>query len=116
MPEKINSSIKNFAKKYYVKLTRKVPGEEKRIYKSEKELLRETEHRIKIWDKSPHCRKSTEVIAEKKLHKGKPCPVGQERTKNFCVKKMNPYVPEKTKWVRTISPRKDVRLTLACPR
>ena len=116
MLNKISDAIKDFAKKYFVKLTRKVPNKDKRQLKSEKELIRETENRVKISNKSPICRKSTEVINEKKKHNGKLCKPGEERTKNFCVKKIKEYDADKTKWVRTLSPRENVRLTLVCPR
>lgn len=116
MLNKISDAIKDFAKKYFVKLTKKVPGKDKRVPKSEAELLRVTEHRVRNWDKTPHCRKSTEVINEKKKHNGKPCKPGEERTKNFCIKKIKEYDADKTKWVRTLSPRENVRLTLVCPK
>jgi hypothetical protein len=101
MLNKISAAIKDFVRKSFVQITSSVPGEDKRKIKT---------------NKTPICRKSTEVINEKKKHNGKPCKPGEERTKNFCIKKIKEYDANKTKWVRTLSPRENVRLTLVCPR
>jgi hypothetical protein len=65
---------------------------------------------------SPRCKKPTVAINEKKAHNGSPCKKGEERTKNFCVKQMSPYDAKKTAWVRTISPNKNTRIAIACPK
>ena len=45
------------------------------------------------------CGRSTVAINEEYRHNGKPCRKGEERTKNFCLKKINSlnYMPLKTK-------------------
>lgn len=113
----MSNPVKEFAKKYHVKLTRKSPHSEKRIPKPESQLLRETESRIKNYAKGgPLCRKPTVAINEKKAHHGFPCKSGEERTANYCVKKLQPYKAEQNRWVRTVSPNKNTRITVVCPR
>lgn len=62
------------------------------------------------------CKKSTVAVAEKKKHEGKPCKKGEERTTNYCVKKLSPYKKDEVKFVRTISPNKKTRITIVCPK
>lgn len=64
----------------------------------------------------PQCKKSTVAITEKKAHHGKRCKKGEERTENFCVKPMSPYKKDKVKWYRTVSPNKNTRITIVCPK
>ena len=70
-------------------------------------------------NKTPKCKKSTYAVNEKKAHHGKPCKKNEERTKNFCVKKLstnNKTTEENNKWYRTISPNKNTRIIIACPK
>lgn len=64
----------------------------------------------------PKCKKSTVAVSEKKKHDGKPCKKGEERTANYCVKSMSPYKKDAVKWFRTISPNKNTRITIVCPK
>lgn len=113
----MSSPIKELAKKYYVKLTRKSPGSDKRIPKPDSQLLRETESRIKNLARgAPLCKKPTIAVNEKMAHHGRPCRPGQERTASYCVKKLAPYKPESTRWVRSVSPNKETRITVVCPK
>ena len=117
MPERASPEIKAEAKHYGLHLTRKSPRSPKRIPKSEAELKRQLESRKKNWARpGPKCRKTTVVVSEKKAHCGAPCPKGQERTASFCVKKTASYSPENTKWIKTLSPNRETRLTLVCPK
>ena len=105
------------ARKYHVKLTRKLPNSPKRTYKSEEELKEQVVTRKKNWDKGgPKCYKPTMAVAEQKAHNGKKCPRGQERTANFCIKEIEPYKKDKVKWFRTLTPNPKTRITIACPK
>ena len=109
--------LKTLAKAVHVRLTRKSPRDSKHVPKSDKELLNEIKNKIKNLAKgSPACYKPTQAIAEKKLHNGKPCPKGETRTKNYCIKEIAPYDREKTRWVRTVTPNKQTRITVVCPK
>ena len=113
------NAIKDLAKHYSVTLTRKLPNSTKLISKGVGELVRETESRIKNWskvDKKDRCYKPTVAINEKYLHNNKPCKEKEERTKNFCVKKLNKVDEKKVKWERTLSPNKNTRITIVCPK
>ena len=113
------NAIKDLAKQYSVILTRKLPNSKKLISKGVGELVRETESRIKNWskaDKKDRCYKPTVAINEKYLHNNKPCKEKEERTKNFCVKKLNKVDEKKVKWERTLSPNKNTRITIVCPK
>jgi hypothetical protein len=113
------NAIKDLAKQYSVTLTRKLPNSKKLISKGVGELVRETESRIKNWskaDKKDRCYKPTVAINEKYLHNNKPCKEKEERTKNFCVKKLNKVDEKKVKWERTLSPNKNTRITIVCPK
>lgn len=108
---------KALARQYDVRLTRKAPRSEHRIPKSEAELRRQVEERRKNYDRpGPKCRHAAEAINEKVAHHGGPCPPGTERTPNFCVKKLATVDPAKVRWYRTLSPRPDTRITIACRR
>lgn len=105
------------ARKYHVKLTRKLPNSSKRTYKSEEQLKGEIAMRKTNWSKGgPKCYKPTVAVAEQKAHNGKKCPRGQERTANFCVKEIQPYNKDKMKWFRTLVPNKTTRIAIACPK
>ena len=62
------------------------------------------------------CGRSTVTVNEEYRHNGKPCKKGEERTKNFCIKKLNSLNSDNVKWYRTVSPNKDTRITIACPK
>lgn len=111
-----SKELKEIAKTMHVKLTRKSPKQDKNVHKSDKELVKNITSKIKNIGKAPMCYKPTEAVAEKKLHNGKPCPKGEKRTKNYCVKELAPYDKEKTRWVRTVTPNKSTRITVVCPK
>ena len=112
----LNSTLED-ARKYHVKLTRKLPKSSKRTYKSEAELKEQVATRKKNWENGgPKCYKPTVAIVEQKAHNGKKCPRGQERTPNFCVKEITPYNKDKIKWYRTLVPNSKTRVTIACPK
>lgn len=107
----------NKARKYHIKLTRKLPNSPKRVYKTEKELANEIEKRKRKWSKGgPKCFRPTQAITELKRHNGQPCPKGQERTEHFCVKEIKPYDKKNVKWYRTLSPNNQTRITIICPK
>lgn len=108
----------NEAKQYYIKLTRKLPNIQTRVYKSEKELKNEIDNKKQNWKNGgPKCFKPTIAIAEQTKHYGKKCPQGQERTTNFCVKEINQILnKDKIRWYRTLSPSDKTRVTIACPK
>lgn len=111
-----NSTLEE-ARKYHVKLTRKLPNSPKRIYKSDKELKADIASRKTNWSKGgPKCFNPTVAIAEKKVHNGKKCPRGQDRMANFCVKEIQPYNKDKVKWYRTLIPNNSTRITIVCPK
>lgn len=121
MPQvKQSQTAKEEAKAYSVKLTRKAPNSPHRIPKGERELQREVESRKRNWaNGNPRCYKPTVAVAEKRKHHGGPCAKGEERTKSFCVKPLptpKPIPKEQRKWVRTLTPNPETRLTLVCPR
>ena len=62
------------------------------------------------------CKKSMVAVSEKKKHNGKPCSNKQERTKNFCAKKLNDVPSNKIKYYRTVSPNKNTRIIVGCPK
>ena len=66
--------------------------------------------------KKDTCGRSTVAINEEYRHNGKPCKKDEERTKNFCIKKIKSLNMNDVKWVRTVSPNKDTRITIACPK
>ena len=113
------NTIKELAKQYSVKLTRKLPNSTKLISKGIGELVRETESRMKNWakvEKKDRCYKPTVAINEKYLHNNKPCKEKEERTKNFCVKKLKKIDTKTVKWERTLTPNKNTRITIVCPK
>ena len=96
---KPNKKVLESARKYYIKLTRKLPGSEKRTYKSEQQLAKEIATRKKNFaEDGPKCFKPTIAITEEKKHNGKACKNGEERTTNYCIKELNKYDKEKTRW------------------
>lgn len=112
--------LKEEAHKVYLKTTRKLPNSPVRTAKSAKELEKEIAVRKVNLAKGPKCFKTPVAIDEKKRHNGAPCPKGQERSKNFCAK---PLIPEDKKlslteyrWFRVLTPNKNTRITLACPK
>ncbi len=105
------------ARSYYIKLTRKLPEQPKRIYKSEEQLKREIASRKKNWNKgSPKCFRPTIAITEEKKHNGMSCKKSEERTVNYCIKQLQPYEKNKTRWIRTLSPNENTRIRIACPK
>jgi hypothetical protein len=113
----IPEMTKDKARKYYVKLTRKLPNSNKRVYKSEEQLQKEIANRRKNWNKGgPKCFRPTIAITEEKKHHGTPCKKGEERTANFCIKQLNVYDRDKTRWVRTLTPNNTTRIRVACPK
>ncbi len=105
------------ARAYHIKLTRKLPAQGKRTYKSEEQLKKEIASRKKNWSKGgPKCFRPTVAITEEKKHNGRPCKKGEERTTNFCIKQLNPYDKDKTRWVRTLTPNKSTIVRIACPK
>lgn len=111
--------IKDLAHKYHVTLNRKLPHSNSVIAKGIGELSREIQSRAKNWKNTApkdRCYKPTVAINEKYAHNGKPCKHGDERTKNFCIKKLGSVDSTKVKWVRTLSPNKTMRITIACPK
>ena len=108
---------KDKARTYYVKLTRKLPDSNKRVYKSEEQLKREIANRKKNWSKGgPKCFRATVAITEEKKHHGNPCKKGMERTVNYCIKQLRVYEKDKTRWVRTLTPNTNTRIRVACPK
>lgn len=105
------------ARKYHVKLTRKLPNSQKRVYKSENELKKQIKQRKLNWSKKgPKCFKTTQVVSELKRHNGASCPKGHERTANFCIKQIAPYKKENVKWFRTLTPNDHTRVVIICPK
>jgi hypothetical protein len=105
------------ARKYRVKVTRKLPNSNKRTYKGEQELKDDIAARKQNWNKDgPRCYRATMAVAEQKAHNGKKCPKGQERTENFCVKEIQPIAKDKVRWYRTIVPNQKTRITIVCPK
>lgn len=120
---KTSKELREEAHKVYLKTTRKIPNSPHRTAKSEKELEREIFVRKINQAKGPKCFKTPIPIDEKKRHNGAPCPKGQERTKNFCVKPLLQTQPDNKKmspteyrWFRVLTPNKNTRITLACPK
>lgn len=118
---KPSKDLREEAHKVYLKTTRKIPNSPHRTAKSEKELKREITARKVNLAKGPKCFKTPIAIDEKKRHNGAPCPKGQERTKNFCVKPMRESTDKKLslteyRWFRVLTPNKNTRITLACPK
>ena len=117
MPTMPSNRTLEEARKYHVKLTRKLPNSPKRTYKSEEELKGDIAQRKTNWAKGgPKCYNPTVAVTEQKAHNGKKCPRGQERTANFCVKEIQPYNKDKVRWFRTLVPNKTTRITIACPK
>ena len=117
--KKTTEVIKTMAKAYHVRLNRKLPNINKVVPKGMGELIRETESRIKNYANSPpkdRCYKPTIAINEKHKHFGKPCKPNEERTKNFCLKKLAKVDLNKVKWERTLVPNKNTRITIVCPK
>ena len=115
----INTNIITMAKKYSVKLQRKLPHSTEVIPKGIGELIRETQSRMKNWANTApkdRCYKPTIAINEKRLHNGKACKKDEERTKNFCLKKLKTVDLNKVKWTRTLSTNKSTRITIVCPK
>ncbi len=105
------------ARKYHVKLTRKLPLSSKRTYKTEAQLKEEIATKKENWSKGgPKCYHPTIAVQEQKAHNGKRCPRGTERTTNFCVKDMQPFQKEQIRWYRTLSVSPSTRITIACPK
>lgn len=126
-----SKELKEQAHKLYLKTTRKLPNSPHRTAKTEKELTYEIRNRKKNFAKGPKCFKTPIAIDEKKKHNGASCQPGEERTKNYCVKKLSPpkttqttqttttpkkLDPTQFRWFRVISPNKNTRITLACPK
>ena len=62
-------------------------------------------------------KRSTQSLSKINLYLiWEPCPKGQERTANYCVKKLSSYKKDKVEWVRTVSPNKKTRITIVCPK
>ena len=114
--------ITQMAKEYRVKLTKKAPRTTRLVAKGVGELLNETGTRMKNWAKVPkreRCYKPTVAINEKYLHNDKPCQKPtEERTKNFCVKKLIKAKdePKNIKWTKTLVPNRNTRITIVCPK
>lgn len=105
------------ARKYHIKLTRKLPNSQQRVYKSENQLKDEIKNKKENWSKDgPKCFRPTVAVSEKKMHYGNKCPKNQERTKNFCDKELKKVDDKKIRWYRTITPNKNTRIVIACPK
>jgi len=119
LKKKAADSVIDMAKKYHVKLNRKLPKSAVTVRKGINEIARETESRIKNWANSEpkdRCYKPTVAINELHKHYGKPCKKNEERTKNFCLKKLASVDFDKVKWTRTVVPNKNTRITIVCPK
>lgn len=105
------------ARAYHIKLTRKLPEQSKRVYKSEEQLKKEIKSRKLNWiNGGPKCFRPTVAITEEKKHNGKPCKQGEERSTNYCIKELNAYDKSKTRWVRTLVPNPSTRVRIVCPK